>query len=316
MPFLISIFSLLTLAGLISWLTITQQEAFSWRAQALFYTLRTQEELEAKELYQAAREEYLKKTAESQEAREKKRKRRAKKQDPSKEEESSQGMKEQQNEERREARRRDKRTRSLHIASLFDAAVNESDAKYRATMFLLSRLSTVLFHHQPFYQQQGAGYFTELFTEVIQKIRKAGLENPKKRGESRAIELATYPINSQGGQYYFYKVMRGGGVDERQLNGAYASLLNYISLTKRTTLLSLYLASNELLLALFNDQKVVMDVMQARTMIHRQLMKDPSSKQQLTEQFKQKFTPLLPQEVPSELIDFEVSTTKPPDAPV
>lgn len=315
MPYLISIISLLTIAGLISWVTGSQQEAFTWRAQAAFYTLRTEEEIDSNELYKHARNEYLKKTTTSQEKKSKKseksRKSQEKKRETLKEEDSAQTIEAKQTEERREAKRRDRRTRSLHIAPLFDSTVSEGDTKYTASAFLLNRLAHVLFHQQEFFQGQKSTYFISLFTEVIQRVRKAALEHPKKRGVGSAQELATYQLSNSQAQYYFYKVMRGGGIDERQTTGAYRSLLNFISLTKRSTLLSLYLAAEELLLALFNDQKIVADVIQEREAIHKQLLKDISLKQGLTEQFRQKFSALLPQEVPQELVDFEVSTTRP-----
>jgi hypothetical protein len=88
-------------------------------------------------------------------------------------------------------------------------------------------------------------------------------------------------------------------------------LLEFISFRRKAHAVSVYLAPREILLALFQDERCVDDIINEREAMHAALNNEKATPMALADQLKEHFQNRLASGIDPNTIDFRVSKTKP-----
>ena len=214
-----------------------------------------------------------------------------------------------------------KRQRSqLHSKYLnISACILENNPeKLRAVRFLLEKLLPILYDGKTFLEKnkrERSLNFKELLDFVFEQAK---LHHKKTKPIQRAKELANVQLESPL-QPFFYKMMKGSLITQEKRpklsSEEYYSLFSFICVEhQRNPIVSIYTAPTELLLALFQDKKIVEDLERERKIIlamEKEDAADIAKQRAAHEQMKAKYVTLLPSEVPLGFIDFEIRIAKP-----
>ncbi len=310
MPYLLSLFSLLIIASIMTWSYTARSMDLIWNKQLILFTKRVQKQIFEDIQNEEALQNYTRRLPLQQEI--------DKNQDEKKENTKKERFITRIDSMQKEKRNQKACSKYLHIASLFDLSVTSDDTVSKAAFFLLKRLSAVLFAQQLFYQQMTTGPGFEgidpetLLRSIVELGRKMK-ETKKPFKIQYPDDLANLSMSNHNEQYLLYKFLRGGGAGEVDAEGSYESLLKYIRFDKRNTILNVYLAPIPLLLALFNDVDVVERVCEYRHELYKKYNREREKKEELQREFQSQFSSLLPQEIDPSTIDFNISLTQPGD---
>lgn len=200
---------------------------------------------------------------------------------------------------------------TLQIYCLVSPATTTSaDNKKRSVSLLLKRLISTLYGNQPFFvEAKEKNYHIEddLLNKLFEKADE--LQVYKERN------LANIELGDDQLQLLLYKMLKGS-CDQSESDtstGSYPSLFDFISLNRgQSKPLSIYLADEPLLHAVFQNPAVVSQIVKERKSIHKILTTDKNAnKIALAQQFKDQFKNSLPSDIEPTLIDFNVSKTDP-----
>jgi len=186
-------------------------------------------------------------------------------------------------------------TRKLHLPTLFSSKEgHQKEVEERVFYRLLELL-------YPTMQERAA---------VFELVREKAIEWEEHFPIKKARYLANIELSEAKDQDILFRILKGGAHDSISLD----SLLPYISTTARTQLVSVYLAPQVLLLALFDDEEVVSDILSFRKDLYHRLRKDKDlQKNELEDEFRERFVRSLPSEIDPSFIDFRVSRSFPKD---
>lgn len=317
MAYITSLFSLLLIAGLITWSYTYRATEISWTEQVIRFTNSAINDCFEAQAREKVEEAYSKRSSPINTSP----KDDSSKESKNKEIDPAEERRELVRDKIKETRGPKHTSRFLHLSILMGSNASTDDTMAKGALFLLKRLCHVLFQTQDFYDAmstQGGfeGIDVDSFFKSTFETAKKGLDNTKSsanrvRPIKTAKDLANIVFQSPVEQYLLYKVLRGGGAAEVEAAGSYKSLLQYITLDKKPYLLNLYLAPRELLMALFNDEQVVSKVCEYRMELYHKLKKETGVKNDLQQQFQNEFTTFIPTEVPQAAINFHISLTKP-----
>lgn len=224
-------------------------------------------------------------------------------------------------------KKRRRLTSRLHVLALF---TNDEPDQKPTQEYLFRNLTKTLYGSVPLCVPHGDNdpYVQQIFDEV----RTKALEINPKFPMHKAQYLANIELNGPNktpNQFRLFLMLKGG--QGEVFSGAYCkvhSLLDYISMNRRETCLSVYLAPAPLLLALFGNADLVAQICQCRQKIYKKIHDEkkekttlpPGTKEDdiidiLSDEFKAQFESYLPSDVDPKLIEFRVSGTQPKDFP-
>jgi hypothetical protein len=191
-------------------------------------------------------------------------------------------------------------SRLVHIGALFSAT---SNAQKETQEKIFRNLLQVLYGTQSLPDGQDA-------EQIFEHVRTQALAMEQKFPIKKARYLANIELEEGDLQHSLYRILKGGGTSPTD----YAdSLLSYISTTQKNYCANAYLAPRPVLLALFEQEDIVADIMEYRQELYRTLRKDKlADKNAMEQEFRQRFASKLPREINAEFIDFHVSKTRPP----
>jgi hypothetical protein len=216
-----------------------------------------------------------------------------------------------------------RRTSFLHISSLVQDKNNPQDTEeVKWVKKLLIGTIFELYHEKTFFQD--AKMTPEHIEKMITQLFQTASDTPLKDFPKSPHALSNAHLDDPIVQEVFYKMMKGNMPPKGQpLNAKenYPSLEELIRFEKKNYIMSVYRAPKALLMALFEDQSVVDNVMELRTKIaaEKQRMSkqkkaqnnDPTAQQQTEfDKLKQELENLrakLPSGLPPHLIDFNIS---------
>ena len=201
-----------------------------------------------------------------------------------------------------ESKRPPRLSRLVHIGSLFS---NASNAQKETQEKIFKNLLRILYGDRPL---PGGGDIEHLF----ELVRARALEWEQKFPIKKARYLANIELEKEDSpfQQALFRVLKGGGLTPTDYVD---SLLVYISTTNRSQCANVYLAPRPVLLALFEQDEIVDDIMEYRNELYRTIRKDKAADRNTMEaEFRQRFASNLPHEINPEFIDFHVSSTRPP----
>lgn len=139
-------------------------------------------------------------------------------------------------------------------------------------------------------------YSPSLADEVFLELEPHLKDHKLKKVE----DLAEIPLGNEYLQIALVKIIQGGLTD----CGENREIFDF---SKTNRPISIYLAQKPLLMALYQDQHTVDQVMEFREQLYKEVKAD-GDKKELSERFKQQFA----QGLPESEVDFGVSTTQPP----
>lgn len=207
------------------------------------------------------------------------------------------------------------RTSFLHVSSLFSQDTpNLLEGKAKAAFILLQAYIQELYHDQEFYST-AKQHFPDLEERIVRKWidQSTTLTNTygAKGKLDKAKEIGTLDLDDEQLMYVRYKMFSGASPRDRGKNGPY-SLAECISVKENPCLMSVWLAPRPLLMALFQNEHIVDDVLAWRKETYYELVnrKSPTLIQTKSADFKSKFALYIPDSISKDLIDFEVSCNR------
>lgn len=232
--------------------------------------------------------------------------------------------------------------RRISLALLASKDKREKQAKdWAQERLLLKNLINVLYNDQPFFQQviqERPQVVDELINSLVQTID--GLPENKKL--KKAEELANLKLGDPLLDLLFYKILHGAPYkevikeqpsllpeqkeekkgeaedddssvqsesEEFKSTKGYFSLLDFVNVSP-TLKIRVYLAPREVLMAIFNDQGIVDEMMLQRKALYKQANADGDLKA-LSETFQNQFEQRRPQDIDKSMLDFSVTKTNP-----
>jgi hypothetical protein len=218
-------------------------------------------------------------------------------------------------------------TSRLHVLALFS---NDEPDQKTTQEYLFRNLVKTLYGSVPLCTPQGDNdpYVQQIFEEVRAKALEIGPKFPMRKAQYLANIELTGPRKTAN-QFSLFLILRGG--QGEVFPGAPCkihSLLDYISMNRRETCMSVYLAPAPILLALFGNVDLVTQICQRRQEICKKIRADqkekttlpPGTKEEdiidiLSDEFKTQFQSYLPSDVDPKFVEFRVSSTLPKDFP-
>ena len=207
--------------------------------------------------------------------------------------------------------------RFLNIGPLFFDEKDEDGEKKQTIRIVLKRLIQELYSNQEFYKEEHENLpdFDEIFiNELISASKNQELLTGKKKMKD-VSDLGKYQLHDKGLDHFLYAIMRGDklrhNLTSRNGQYGYYSLANFVRANKSEKPLSVYLAPRPVLMALYQSQEIVDNIMETRNQICSTLSGDISQKEKLGLEFKNLFSGLLPDDIHTIELSFNVSSTKP-----
>jgi hypothetical protein len=218
-----------------------------------------------------------------------------------------------------------RRTRFLHVEALFNAEdPTIHEGKSKACYTLLKNLLNALYEDQEFYEaarEHSPDIDELLLNNFIDKVKV--LQEEEKHLPSIKV-LCNLDLEDDLQAYVRSKMFTGTKFRKLKHSNeqrGYYPLHEFLSLQKYPKLMSVWLSPRPLLMALFQDEKVVDDLIAMRQEMYKELrserigLEDDKNKSQMEikgNELKRQFSSYI-HGIDVELIDFQVSSTKPFD---
>jgi hypothetical protein len=205
-------------------------------------------------------------------------------------------------------------TRLLHIPALF--AKTDSPQK-TAQERIFRNLVRILYGSQPIFEVDNEAEIQNLFTLVF----KHAMEWEEKFPIKRASDLGNIPFGSDDptGFYrnVFFRILKGGdGEFLHNQSCRIVSILDFVSTQKHDQCINAYLAPSPILLATFEKQEVVDEIIAYRDEVYRKLLEEEGTAATFEKEFREKFERYLPTEISPQYVDFRVSETYCAEEPI
>jgi len=203
-------------------------------------------------------------------------------------------------------------SRKAHLSLLISQDPAQlNDQNYKSSLIIFKNLLSILYAEAPFFKEakeENPRLEDDLIHAIVEKGYKDKIQS--------AEQLANLELDDELLQSVLFKMLVGSKkkndkATEQQVDGYY-SLLSFLSFQKKAQAVSAYLAPQEILLAVFQNDQVVADIMEERMRVYKEITASKTANQQLlTEQFQNKFKDQIPSDIDKNLIDFRISKTKP-----
>lgn len=192
----------------------------------------------------------------------------------------------------------------------------ENPLSLETHIHVAERLIELLYGDQLFYKELLAKR-PNFVAEILSALIRESENSPK---ISKAEELATIDLKDPELNDAFTRMLKGAyeeppkGKKEKRpyrLDSGYYSLLDFITVVPNKLKLRVYLASKQLLLAVYGNQLLVNDILRVRYQLYRDVIKNNMNADQASKEFKSLFGNLALPYVPADFLDFSVSKTNP-----
>lgn len=206
----------------------------------------------------------------------------------------------------------------LHIGDLFTGDnPSLTEDKSKAAFALLKNLMGEMYGGQDFYEEakETSQDFEEQFlTNLFEKTKE---DQINKQWVSKVGHLGAVELDDQLHSYIRYKMFTGNKsrlIEGSENDPGYFPLVEFTSMKKHKTLMSIWLAPKPLLMALFQNPEVVQELIEFRREIYSEIRKDKSAstKQAKEQELRLRFGPYI-RDIDTQYIDFQVSSTYPKD---
>jgi len=217
-----------------------------------------------------------------------------------------------------EPKKQGRRTSFLHINILFsgEEEANIFEGQGKACFTLLKALITELYSGQVFFER-AKQEIPDLEERFILNLMEKVKDLQEEKSLSNAKELASLNLDDYLQSYIRYKMFTGNKYRKKKATHeepGYYPLIEFVSMRKHSHLMSLWLAPKPLLMALFQNEDVVKDIILARREIYNELDKDKNKSAVKTkgDELKRRFS-IYVRGIDTQFIDFNVSRSRPQD---
>lgn len=185
---------------------------------------------------------------------------------------------------------------------------------------LLKRLIYQTYENQPLFQEMQKSS-QDIIEYLLDKISSAAVQPENKNKIERLKNLSNIDLGNEKLQILFATILHGSQNSTAALMKcesnnkntppviSYPPLENFVEVESAQKPIRVYLASPQILLAIFDDMNLVEEIIAERARINREFKKN--SKANLTEQFRQSFQPRLPADLDANYFNFDVTSTQP-----
>jgi len=208
----------------------------------------------------------------------------------------------------------------------------EERAKYadklEAQIEVAKNLLCFLYGNQKFFidmQERRPDFLSEIFAKLIAATDQ--YTKKEKLASNKVKEIATVNLEDPELNVAFGKMLKGlvipkekkakkdQSVSEQTTpfrpKEGYLSLLDFITIQKNKLKIRVYLASSQLLMALYGNPEVVQQILETRYDLYRQYVNDVIAKEAAEKEFQALFLNQRLDIVPSDMLDFGISKTNP-----
>ena len=223
----------------------------------------------------------------------------------------------------------------LHISSLIQPdALPQQSAESKAAKALLKRLILTLYGDKTFFLEAGMDEAT--VENLIATLFLNAKDLPIKNFLKSPRALANVPLNNKTYEGVLYKMLKGNTPPKNDSDVPFAnpenykSLANFIRFQKKASIISVYLAPDEVLIALFQNLALVNEVIEIRNKIYKEQLKEKNEKKKNKnsdpqtvpvqntdlDEYKKKFENYresIADDIDKNLIDFNISLSDPED---
>lgn len=220
--------------------------------------------------------------------------------------------------EKTEKEKREKNTASSKLSFNLFVDKEERDANQEQLETHLNVARSLIFYlygDQEFYKElevKRPNFVNEIFSALI--TQSETLPKIKKEKELATIDLKDPDLNDA-----FTRMLRGAyeepskGQEKRpmQLQTGYYSLLDFITVGKGKLKMRVFLASRQLLMAVFGNPAAVDEIVNMRYKLYRNVRNNVMDAKQATEEFQTLFGNSALPFIQEEFLDFGVSKTNP-----
>lgn len=216
-----------------------------------------------------------------------------------------------------EAYVRDKQVLASSTLSLYlfinKNAREKSAAELDQFILVAKNLITFLYGDADFFKEASSKRH-DLLDELLFGLMKSS--ESLKISENK--DLANIKFGDEFLDTVFYHMLKGSPVVDydkktfKPIDGSYPTLLDFIIVKKKLNI-RIYLASPQLLMAIFGNPSVVENILKERQSIYKELNSNPDAKVALAERFKTAFIEKRLPGINDTMLNFEISKTNPAD---
>ena len=178
-------------------------------------------------------------------------------------------------------------------------------------LLIAKNLMTFLYQSQEFFQEianERPDFLNELLFALMKATENRTLNKPK--------DLSTVDLGDPKLHYVFYKMLAGTPEFEKDIVNfkptvGYFSLLDFITIKPNKSRIRVYLASPQVLMAIFGDVGTVKEILAERYRLYRAVKKEIMTKEEASELFMSLFMEERLPGIENTLLDFGVSKTNP-----
>lgn len=189
---------------------------------------------------------------------------------------------------------------------------------------LAKNLMFFLYGDQPFFismQEKRSNFLDEIFAALIKASDNFTKE--QKLNRNKAEEIATIDLGDMELNDVFAKMLRGsieevGNVDINtnptpsfKPTRGYYPLLDFLTIARDKLKIRVFLASPQLLMAIYGNADIVRQILDARKNLYNDVVAGPTKEAPATQSFQAQFQNSQLPEIPNDILDFSVSKTRP-----
>jgi hypothetical protein len=191
----------------------------------------------------------------------------------------------------------------------------KNQASFETQLSVVRNLILFLYGGQKYFvelAERRPNYIDEIFSALMEET----VEPPK---ITKVKELATVDLQDPELNEAFTRMLKGAyeepPAEQKEkrplrLDQGYYSLLDFITLENKLKL-RVYLASKQLLMAVYGNPALVEEILRVRYQLYRNVLKGLLEANAAAEEFKQQFGNAALPDVPVDFLDFGVSKTNP-----
>jgi hypothetical protein len=204
------------------------------------------------------------------------------------------------------------KVKATRVLNLYPLTQNDSE-RSKETKYILINLIKQLFDKAPFFEEAKQDH-----PQIVEELVDAIQLSLQKRKDFKKEDLPTLELDQPHLQFFLYKILKdpSSSVDEdnteKLLENLGSKIFNdLITCQKGDQQIRMFLADPKLLLAIFENNSTVEQIVTARKSYYLQVKKDPTQKEALTEKFCSQFLSNIPPSIQKNSLNWEISGTNP-----
>lgn len=178
-------------------------------------------------------------------------------------------------------------------------------------ILLTKMLIRQLYSDAPFFKKAEESQ-PDIVDMTLQSLMNAADKLPKSQTITTAADLSSVDLGNESLNEFFYRILKGTvNIDEQDEAETYPSLINFVTVKNKTSI-RIFLASHDLLMAIYDNPSLVKDIEETRIQLY-QAVKDGKEKEEASNEFSEMFKGKQREGIDEKTLDFRVTKTNPKD---